>query len=129
MSHHHHHKHHNEQPQEEIIVVENGFGQEEVIIVEEQPPAVIRQTAFCNLSPKGLRCDGGSDEGNKTRGFVKFIQESPDSHCIIEYRVTGLKPGHHGFHIHEFSDFSNGCMSAGPHYNPHRRNHGGREDR
>ena len=112
-------------------MVENEYGQEEVVIVEEQPPApvVIRQTAFCDLSPKGRRCDGSSDEGNKTRGFVKFIQESPDSHCIIEYRVTGLKPGHHGFHIHEFSDFSNGCMSAGPHYNPHRKNHGGREDR
>jgi Cu-Zn family superoxide dismutase len=128
MSHHHHHHHHDQQPQEEVVVIENQYGQEEVVVIEQVPPPVERLTAVCDLSPKGLRCDGTSDEGSKTRGYVKFIQESFESHCIIEYRVTGLKPGLHGFHIHEFSDFSNGCMSAGPHYNPHKKSHGGRED-
>merc|ERR1712039_520781 len=27
-------------------------------------------------------------------------------------------------HIHEKADFSNGCNSAGPHYNPHKKTHG-----
>ena len=27
--------------------------------------------------------------------------------------VSGLKPGLHGFHVHEFGDTTNGCMSTG----------------
>jgi superoxide dismutase, Cu-Zn family len=42
--------------------------------------------------------------------------------------VTGLAPGLHGFHVHEFADFSNGCISAGPHYNPFGATHGGPDD-
>ena len=29
---------------------------------------------------------------------------------------------------HEFANFENGCLSAGPHYNPHGKVHGGRCD-
>ena len=42
--------------------------------------------------------------------------------------MSGLVPGLHGFHIHEFADFSNGCVSAGPHYNPFGATHGGPTD-
>lgn len=48
--------------------------------------------------------------------------------CVIKFKITGLKPGLHGFHVHEKSDFSNGCASAGPHYNPHGKNHGAPSD-
>merc|ERR1712107_101800 len=43
--------------------------------------------------------------------------------CRITYEVSGLTPGLHGFHVHEKADFSNGCTSAGPHYNPFKKNH------
>ncbi|KAK0160450.1 hypothetical protein PV328_007859 [Microctonus aethiopoides] len=38
--------------------------------------------------------------------------------------ITGLNPGMHGFHVHEKGDISQGCNSAGPHYNPYMVNHG-----
>ena len=34
----------------------------------------------------------------------------------------------HGFHIHDFGDFSDGCMSTGAHFNPLNMTHGDRMD-
>lgn len=60
-------------------------------------------------------------------GKVVFTQVDKDT-VFVEYEVFGLTPGNHGFHVHEKADFSNGCVSAGPHYNPFGKLHAGRED-
>jgi hypothetical protein len=36
----------------------------------------------------------------------------------IEGKIFGLRPGNHGFHIHEVGDTSNKCHEVGPHFNP-----------
>ncbi|KAJ1558074.1 Superoxide dismutase [Cu-Zn] [Nowakowskiella sp. JEL0078] len=57
-------------------------------------------------------------------GTVTFVQESENSATEISFNLSGLTPGQHGFHVHEFGDNTNGCISAGPHYNPHGQTHG-----
>ena len=57
------------------------------------------------------------------QGFVKFKQK-PGNPTIIKGIIKGLEPGKHGFHIHEYGDLSDGCASAGGHYNPDGVDHG-----
>ena len=50
--------------------------------------------------------------------------QKPGTPTLIKGRIQGLKPGEHGFHIHEFGDMSDGCASMGGHYNPDGVDHG-----
>jgi Cu-Zn family superoxide dismutase len=73
--------------------------------------------AICLLHPT---------QGSETMGTVTFVQK-PDG-ILITADVNGLSPGKHGFHIHEFGDCSKlDGKSAGGHFNPTARNHGGAE--
>eukprot|EP00740_Mantoniella_antarctica_P015864 CAMPEP_0181367994 /NCGR_PEP_ID=MMETSP1106-20121128/11798_1 /TAXON_ID=81844 /ORGANISM="Mantoniella antarctica, Strain SL-175" /LENGTH=205 /DNA_ID=CAMNT_0023483975 /DNA_START=117 /DNA_END=734 /DNA_ORIENTATION=+ len=56
-------------------------------------------------------------------GTVTFTQ-SDDGATTIVGDIKGLAAGMHGFHIHEFGDTTNGCMSTGPHFNPAKMKHG-----
>ncbi|XP_062869736.1 superoxide dismutase [Cu-Zn] [Trichomycterus rosablanca] len=61
-------------------------------------------------------------------GTVYFAQENDGASVKVTGKITGLTPGLHGFHVHAFGDNTNGCISAGPHYNPHNKNHGAPTD-
>ena len=62
--------------------------------------------------------------GGKVEGVVTFTQGADGVH--VNARITGLTPGNHGFHIHEFGDCSAADFaSAGGHFNPSGDPHAG----
>jgi Cu-Zn family superoxide dismutase len=75
--------------------------------------------AICVLKPDNSEC----------KGVVHFRQKNIEEPTTIRAKFTGLSiRKKHGFHIHEFGDLSEGCKTAGPHYNPTNRTHGGPDD-
>lgn len=66
-------------------------------------------------------------EGEVVKGTLTFVQEG-DGPTTVTGTVTGLEPGQHGFHIHEFGDYSGGCGSTGGHFNPAGKEHGAPSD-
>src|SRR5437879_9975096 len=62
--------------------------------------------------------------GNKTSGTVTFTEVADGVQVLAE--ITGLTPGNHGFHVHEFGDCSAAdATSAGAHFNPTAKPHAG----
>lgn len=54
-----------------------------------------------------------------------FLKDKEGLPTTINGEIKGLTPGLHGFHIHQYGDTTNGCISAGPHFNPYNKTHGG----
>ena len=74
--------------------------------------------AVANVEAKG---------GSNVSGSVIFIQT--DGAVEIVADIHGLTPGKHGFHIHEHGDCSaSDASSAGGHFNPTGKPHGGPND-
>ncbi len=67
------------------------------------------------------QCD--LQHSDKVKGTILLMQ-APGTPTLIQGTITGLTPGKHGFHIHEFGDMSDGCKSMGAHYNPDGVDHG-----
>ncbi|MFH4977920.1 hypothetical protein AB6A40_004629 [Gnathostoma spinigerum] len=67
-------------------------------------------------------------KGDQVHGVVRLSQDTPDSPTILKGEIQGLTPGKHGFHVHQYGDTTNGCISAGAHYNPFNKTHGGPSD-
>ncbi|XP_076815711.1 superoxide dismutase [Cu-Zn]-like [Clavelina lepadiformis] len=61
-------------------------------------------------------------------GTVTFTQPSAGEPVTITGTLTKLKPGKHGFHIHEYGDHTSGCTSTGGHFNPQNVDHGAPTD-
>ena len=62
--------------------------------------------------------------GSKVTGTVTFTKAADGVKVVAD--ITGLTPGKHGFHIHEFGDCSDPKgESAGGHFNPTKHQHAG----
>jgi Cu/Zn superoxide dismutase len=73
---------------------------------QEKPPTPLRAIAV--LHPTA---------GNKVSGTVTFTEVADG--VQVQAEITGLTPGKHGFHVHEFGDCSAADLaSAGAHFNP-----------
>jgi superoxide dismutase, Cu-Zn family len=60
---------------------------------------------------------------HKVKGKVTFTQKADGVEIVAE--LTGLQPGEHGFHVHEFGDCSMADgKCAGGHFNPTGMPHG-----
>ncbi len=62
--------------------------------------------------------------GPTVSGVVHFEQESENGPVRVHGKISNLTKGLHGFHVHKFGDTTNGCMSAGDHFNPFNKTHG-----
>lgn len=61
-------------------------------------------------------------------GVITFEQQSTGGPTKITGVIKNLPKGKHGFHVHQFGDLSKGCETAGAHFNPTGKTHGGPED-
>jgi Cu-Zn family superoxide dismutase len=74
--------------------------------------------AICVLTP---------DNNSNVTGVVRFSQV-PGGKTTYSASIRGLTDGCHGFHIHTLGNLTKGCSSAGGHFNPFNKEHGGPKD-
>tara|TARA_B100001094_G_scaffold331006_1_gene397916 strand:- start:3900 stop:4409 length:510 start_codon:yes stop_codon:yes gene_type:complete len=65
-------------------------------------------------------------ESKKIKGFIEFeiVKKNKKNMMKITLNIEGLKPGKHGFHIHEKGNLLEGCGSLCAHFNPDNTTHG-----
>ena len=59
----------------------------------------------------------------KVNGNIKL--KDTKRGLMLKIDLKNIKNGYHGFHIHNYGDLQDGCLSLGGHYNPENKNHGG----
>ena len=86
-------------------------------VASELAEAALLRKAICLLE---------SQPNETAKGVVHFSQAGAFALCEINGNITGLAPNKkHGFHIHQYGNLSQGCVTAGPHYNPFGHTHSG----
>ena len=70
----------------------------------------VLRRAFSVISPS----DG--ENLDTVHGEV-FLEETTEG-VFVTGSIYGLKPGRHGFHVHQEGKLENNCKASGGHYNP-----------
>ena len=90
---------------------------------------IIFITATCSIAQDVAKAVAvlNPTQNNKVTGTVTFTKTETGVKVVAD--IKGLTPGNHGFHIHQFGDCSApNADSAGGHYNPAGKMHGGPEN-
>jgi Cu-Zn family superoxide dismutase len=53
---------------------------------------------------------------SKVKGIIYFTKTDKGMH--VQGEITGLTPGEHGFHVHEYGVWNEDGMASGGHFNP-----------
>jgi Cu-Zn family superoxide dismutase len=87
--------------------------------------ALVTPAAFSGETTKAIAVLHAT-AGSNVSGTVTFTAAGGEVKVVAD--ITGLTPGKHGFHIHEFGDCSSpDAKSAGGHFNPGNHQHGAPE--
>jgi len=89
-----------------IMVAGSGLA-----MAEKKPDALVE------MSP-------GADD----KVFGKLALYRKEHGVYIEGVIHNVKPGLHGFHVHQKGLLGNKCRDAGGHFNPHKKDHAGPKD-
>ncbi|XP_005533282.1 PREDICTED: copper chaperone for superoxide dismutase [Pseudopodoces humilis] len=116
-------------PQEQSVLVETTAAAEQVreLLENSGCRAVLKGMGGSPDAPPGGAAVAALGGPGGVRGLVRFLQLSP-GRCLVDGAVSGLPPGPHGLHIHEFGDLSDPCNSCGGHFDPDGETHGGPQD-
>jgi Cu-Zn family superoxide dismutase len=98
-----------------LLLVAAGCAQSEAEVMTSPSETTTVTQARARLNPV---------KGSSVKGEVVFMKV-PKGMKVIAH-VEGLKPGQHGFHIHEYGNCGGEAASAaGAHFNPTHHQHGG----
>jgi superoxide dismutase, Cu-Zn family len=101
-----------------MILVMTGLSQAQQTMNSGKAPVDTTVKAIAELYPTA---------GNQAHGTVIFTMVNEG--IKMQVHIEGLKPGLHGFHIHQYGDCSSADgSSAGGHFNPDQMVHGGPMD-
>ncbi|PKU69339.1 superoxide dismutase [Cu-Zn], chloroplastic-like isoform X2 [Dendrobium catenatum] len=99
-----------------------------ISLLQSSNPAAVPKPLAVAAAPSTKKAVAVLKGSSQVEGIVTLLQENDGSPTTVKVRVSGLTPGPHGFHVHDYGDITNGCISTGSHFNPNKMTHGAPKD-
>ena len=80
-------------------------------------PALVLAGCATATGPMAMTTLRPTTTSSTAQGTV-HLQERSDGSVEVEIDLTGVPPGVHGFHVHEFGNCADAGAAAGGHFNP-----------